>query len=179
MYRQYQTEAEWRAYEEGFEDAIGSDDRIDEIAETKAQVLFQAEMEKRYPRYGNQLLPCVIEGCEQFRHAKGLCGTHYERMRKWGDPSVRKKGAPQGRVAVVRCGITWCHREMSKRGLCHTHYHNWKKRDNKGTGNAYLKFLEDSGPPETRTGRDRGGVEMPAMRSLPIQREGYVDESVL
>ena len=30
---------------------------------------------------------CSIEGCNKEAKARGLCGTHYERRRKYGDPN--------------------------------------------------------------------------------------------
>jgi hypothetical protein len=29
---------------------------------------------------------CEIEGCEKKRAAKGMCGMHYHRVKRWGDP---------------------------------------------------------------------------------------------
>lgn len=33
-----------------------------------------------------QSRPCRIEGCDYPRTAKGMCGTHYGRYRRHGDP---------------------------------------------------------------------------------------------
>lgn len=30
-------------------------------------------------------LTCTVEGCDNYRHAKGLCGMHYQRMKKGAD----------------------------------------------------------------------------------------------
>jgi hypothetical protein len=31
-------------------------------------------------------LPCLVDGCETLRVGRGYCGTHYQRLRKYGDP---------------------------------------------------------------------------------------------
>lgn len=30
---------------------------------------------------------CAVEGCTKRRRARGWCGAHYERWRRWGDPT--------------------------------------------------------------------------------------------
>lgn len=33
---------------------------------------------------------CDVEECDRPYYAKGYCGTHYQRWRKWGDPLIVK-----------------------------------------------------------------------------------------
>jgi hypothetical protein len=45
------------------------------------------------------VVECRIENCGRTARAKGLCAAHYSRHYRGGDPSVKRKGAPQRNVA--------------------------------------------------------------------------------
>lgn len=47
-------------------------------------------------------LICAVDGCERPpTAARGMCGRHYSRFRKYGDPlKVKKKGLPPNRVTI-------------------------------------------------------------------------------
>ncbi len=46
-------------------------------------------------------MTCSLEGCNKERHARGLCGAHYQRLLRHGDPTiltkVRHSGSPTER----------------------------------------------------------------------------------
>lgn len=46
--------------------------------------------------------PCTVGGCEQQQIAKGLCGMHYVRVRRHGDPHTIAKGGPLSRPVADR-----------------------------------------------------------------------------
>jgi hypothetical protein len=167
--RNYQTDAEWAAYEAGYEDGSSESAlRVQEMVDARVQLFLDAERKRYSPRYGNQKLECTIEGCTRFQHARGWCTAHHGKYLKYGDPLASAPPRSKAKMVKPRCDIPWCHREARSRGLCHTHYHNWKKRDNQGRGYEYIKFLVSNGPPESRTGRDRGGVEVSEVRALSL-----------
>ena len=60
---------------------------------------------------------CTVDGCEGKHHGKGLCGTHYERFLKHGDPLC---GARQ--KCPDTCTIEGCGRKHRARGFCCKHY---------------------------------------------------------
>lgn len=47
---------------------------------------------------------CVFDGCEKFRVSHGYCATHWERIRRHGDPSVVKRRQPSGRPSRTKGG---------------------------------------------------------------------------
>ena len=62
--------------------------------------------------------PCVVEGCDRDRYAKGYCNAHYRRLWRTGDPGpaeIRTKDPG-------RCSFLGCQRDKSCKGLCATHY---------------------------------------------------------
>lgn len=54
--------------------------------------------------------PCSVDGCEDPSTAKGMCGRHYHRWRKYGDPSIvlrpvrRSVDYPDGTRSCTVCG---------------------------------------------------------------------------
>lgn len=65
------------------------------------------------------LSPCIIDGCVKFSGApgtaKGLCSTHYSRLRRHGDPEA------VFRRARSTCAIEGCNEFVKTRGLCSKH----------------------------------------------------------
>lgn len=66
---------------------------------------------------------CSIKGCGRAVNARGLCGSHYLRWRKHGDPLKggllpSRKGSP--------CSIKGCKSGATSRGWCGLHYQRWK-----------------------------------------------------
>ena len=65
---------------------------------------------------------CSIEGCETTAKYKGLCGMHYKRQWRHGDPN--KTLTPTKGFALVKCIAEEGCEEWSKYscGLCEAHY---------------------------------------------------------
>lgn len=59
-----------------------------------------------------QARTCTIEGCRELRHGRGLCNTHYRRLRRTGTTD-----APSRAV----CSIDGCVGGVADRGLCRDH----------------------------------------------------------
>lgn len=64
--------------------------------------------------------PCEVEGCHRPRTVQGLCGPHYNRKRRHGDPLAG--GAYRTDHAGGPCGVEECDREARSRGYCLLHY---------------------------------------------------------
>lgn len=48
---------------------------------------------------------CSIDGCASRAVARSMCGAHWKRWRKWGDPTIVKKPAPLERRIFHRCEV--------------------------------------------------------------------------
>jgi hypothetical protein len=64
---------------------------------------------RAYKKAGRK--PCGIEGCGQPLYCKGLCTTHYNRLRRKGDPggAMRERG-PHGAGSINGDGYRVLHR---------------------------------------------------------------------
>ncbi|BCJ45029.1 hypothetical protein GCM10010168_83970 [Actinoplanes ianthinogenes] len=62
---------------------------------------------------------CFLDNCEERATSRGLCGAHYQRWRRFGDPEFHP---PQ---AVRKCTIDGCDEVTNGRGLCSSHYYRW------------------------------------------------------
>lgn len=82
---------------------------------------------------------CSIEGCEKSVKALDMCGMHYQRLKKHGDPLYERPL----RVGVERCSIDGCNRLLRARGMCPTHYRRWSIH---GDPNVVLPPHRTSGP---------------------------------
>jgi len=70
---------------------------------------------------------CSIDGCEKRTSGRGLCSSHYHRLRRYGDPlhipsqaKQRKWDAPDG--TRVACQMDDCAKPVKAVGLCAMHY---------------------------------------------------------
>lgn len=66
---------------------------------------------------------CSVPGCASNAKNVGMCGKHYQRSLKYGDPNIVKRG---GRVAGV-CIIEGCGKPREGHGYCNRHYLSWRK----------------------------------------------------
>lgn len=66
---------------------------------------------------------CVVPDCAKTtRLTRGMCEMHYERWRKFGDPSVVRRRGPTPGAKNRRCSVEDCARLHYGRGLCRMHY---------------------------------------------------------
>lgn len=89
---------------------------------------------------------CYVEGCSNPVRGRGMCNTHYLRVRKYGDPSVCKNPcAPRTRG----CKVDGCAGLHHAKGYCSKHVQRVKahgsvegsgvKRAARGAGIAFLR----------------------------------------
>lgn len=64
---------------------------------------------------------CGIPGCSRKYRCSGLCGLHYERYRRHGDPEWQPKSHPDA------CSIPGCGKPVVGRGWCRKHYVRWSR----------------------------------------------------
>jgi hypothetical protein len=62
---------------------------------------------------------CAVEGCERTHRARGYCGPHYARLKRWGDPAA---GRPIRDSLPTACTEPGCDLTPLARGLCPKHY---------------------------------------------------------
>ena len=68
---------------------------------------------------------CSVDGCERRVHGRGLCGLHYQRFLKSGDPLKSRRY--ERIVDGQRCAIDGCGKPVIGRGWCANHYALWRK----------------------------------------------------
>lgn len=71
---------------------------------------------------------CSVTACPGKHYARGLCESHYTKLRKYGDPlRVRRNnnGLTQGTVRT--CSVEGCDDVHQARGYCETHYRRFRK----------------------------------------------------
>lgn len=115
---------------------------------------------KCYDEKGRRRPQCSIEGCTEFSHGKGLCGSHYQKMSRYGDPLAAHRKRPNGTGRGV-CVLDGCDREVSSRGLCELHYRRVLHHDTTDP------------PPEqcpVCTHSDRAVIEYHVMAGVPTKR---------
>jgi hypothetical protein len=66
-------------------------------------------------------MACTVDGCSRTTYARGLCGMHYKRVLRHGDPLAV---APRGTRTL--CAVEDCERTTKARGWCHAHYLRWR-----------------------------------------------------
>lgn len=82
------------------------------------------------------MIKCSVDGCDRKVRYVGLCGMHYKRKWRHGDPTTRLIGH------VQPCAVENCPNDTSKgaMGLCGTHYIRFSKHGrfhkvvNRGSG---------------------------------------------
>jgi hypothetical protein len=66
---------------------------------------------------------CSITGCEKKVAARGWCGAHWLRWRKYADPL----GSAPRAIRPETCIITNCDKPTHARDWCSMHYNRWRK----------------------------------------------------
>ncbi|MFH9813459.1 HNH endonuclease signature motif containing protein [Streptomyces olivaceus] len=64
---------------------------------------------------------CTMPDCETKVLSRGLCGVHYGRWRRHGDPDVFLP------VRHVGCSVDGCEAVHKNRGYCAAHYSRWRR----------------------------------------------------
>ena len=105
-------------------------------------------------------VPCSEEGCGETSHARGLCNTHYTRVRSRERAAERRAGKPV--VPPKMCGVDGCEKLADARGLCLNHY----KKMRRGTLGADLKPKEAPKVPRRKT-EPKPKPVLPPLRPLP------------
>lgn len=65
---------------------------------------------------------CSIPGCGAKFLAKGLCGMHYARVRRFGTTELTQE---LWRDAMDKCCVAGCINEVAARSMCNKHYLRW------------------------------------------------------
>lgn len=83
---------------------------------------------------------CSVEGCEKLAgvpgSARGMCGMHYQRLRKHGDLGERLRQSQKGMV----CGVDGCISPTKARGYCTKHYVRLMKYGDPLGGGTFHQF---------------------------------------
>jgi hypothetical protein len=90
---------------------------------------------KRWKTHGDPLVTaynkpkpiCSIDGCTGITCGRGLCSTHYQRLRRRGDPLAPLARRPPCGLANEICLVEDCTRPAKSLGWCATHYSRWQK----------------------------------------------------
>lgn len=107
---------------------------------------------------------CSVSWCDKKVAARGLCNSHYRRMRKGADLE-----APWGPTAkrttprLVRfCAVDWCDRLLYAKGLCKEHYRRkregrpldtpWRRRRERRVVDGYVLIHRPDHPNATGVG---------------------------
>ena len=64
---------------------------------------------------------CSVDGCGKAAESRGMCDTHYQRIRRHGTLEV----AP--RPEAPNCKVDGCSKVALARGLCSAHYHRQRR----------------------------------------------------
>jgi HNH endonuclease len=70
----------------------------------------------------------VVEDCDEPDKHRGLCGKHYQRLRKYGPDGLTRNLRPRDR----RCSLDGCEEKHRSKGYCQRHYMRWWKTGDPG-----------------------------------------------
>jgi hypothetical protein len=85
---------------------------------------------ERRARRRVQATECSVKGCKRHVEARGMCGRHYHRWCRYGDPLAG--GTFQGDAEAKTCTRLGCTRKFYAKGLCQIHYLQQWQRENHG-----------------------------------------------
>lgn len=75
----------------------------------------------------SQFKACEVDGCDRKVYAKGLCSRHYQKLRKYGNPTEDRTGnIGQYERPDRRCSLDGCDRKHYGNGYCERHWIRWK-----------------------------------------------------
>ncbi len=63
---------------------------------------------------------CSVVDCAKRAAVRGWCGAHYQRWRRFGDPTFFPPEEPR------MCSLEGCRRSSNARGFCSAHYRRWQ-----------------------------------------------------
>lgn len=66
---------------------------------------------------------CLVDECESAAISKGYCNKHYQRWKKYGDPTRIDK---EMNINTGRCSIDECDRGADRKGMCYKHAYRVK-----------------------------------------------------
>lgn len=89
-------------------------------AAERAQKQLTQYMRRTYPGVYGPRPTCAISGCDSRPSARGWCGAHYQRWRRFGDPLFTPPEMDR------HCTIGECQKVSNARGMCSGHYRRWR-----------------------------------------------------
>ncbi|MEU3774249.1 tyrosine-type recombinase/integrase [Streptomyces sp. NPDC032472] len=115
----------------------------------------------------NQVLDCLLSGCNRARAARGLCHRHAWRWNRAGRPPLDEwvgrtpYQPPQTGAAERACEFPDCSRwtDSTNAPLCHTHYSRWRKHGRPDLVSWY-DGLVHRGDPKIRLGQLDAGLRL-------------------
>lgn len=90
---------------------------------------------------------CSVAECGSKAHCGGMCGKHYARFKRYGDPLVTKSKprSPAGTRSI--CEVDGCDRHVKGHGYCLMHYQRFKKTGDpllNPSGRTLMLYPEDA-----------------------------------
>lgn len=87
---------------------------------------FEVHNKRHYEKYKKGINGvCKFKSCKKPAYIRGYCAGHYQRLLKYGDPSmsVRAVDLPE------TCRIEGCNEVYHAKGLCKTHYNSKRRKE--------------------------------------------------
>jgi hypothetical protein len=72
---------------------------------------------------------CSVEVCDRPASVKGLCLSHYDRMRRTGSTGTT---AIEPRMKALSCAVAGCTKRVQAKGYCKAHYDRWVRYGSAG-----------------------------------------------
>jgi hypothetical protein len=126
---------------------------------------------------------CSVARCDEPQRARGWCGKHYKRWRKYGDPAYE-------RPAKKVCSLPRCDEPVKARDWCAKHYLRWRRYGDPealrlvvirtSRLDAFWSYVDKRGPDEcwpwTRgsTGRGYGQIYWTEGKVEYVHRVAYM-----
>ena len=129
---------------------------------------------------------CEIQGCTRPTLARNMCGMHYQRWSKTGDPGEAK---PRYQQKPDICTVDGCSTPAEAKGYCLMHYKRWRNTGDPGLAEKRLKRITgpctfpDCGKPSYVRGlcsghnrQARDGKELRPLRSISPPGSGTIKD---